>query len=217
MITVEKLWPNSTIACVATGPSLTQADARYLRGKLPVIAVNDAHLLCPWADVLYSSDHRWWFHHDGVPKFAGRKYGVGRDVGKADPYDDFPEIQILMNTGVQGLELDPIGLKTGMNSGYAAINLAVHLGATKILLLGYNLSYLFGKAHFFGNHPQPLQPSIEAKKQPKDLYPSFLRNFETLVEPLKQAQIEVINCTPRSALTFFPIQSLRDVLPEVAA
>jgi hypothetical protein len=198
------LWDGETVACLATGPSLNQADCDYLRGRVRVIAINDAHRLAPWADVLYSSDRRWWPHHKGVPAFEGSKYGVGSGQGKANPFTGYPEIHVLKNTGYSGLETAPNGLRTGRNSGYAAINLAVHFGAARILLLGYNMSHQNG-AHFFGNHPAGLNQSAA-------LYPSFRRSFDSLVEPLHAAGVEVINCTEQTSLHTFPQRPLRDVL-----
>lgn len=206
MITVPKLWPDSTIALLATGPSLTQEDVQYVRGKCPVIAINDSHLLAPWADVLYSSDRSWWPHYKGVPSFQGMRYGVGSGMGKANPYRLHPEITVLRNDGWTGLSLDPSGLKTGRNSGYAAIGLARHFGAKRILLLGYNCGLLHGKHHFFGNHPPNLQ-------QTASLYPNFRRAFETLVEPLEAEGISVVNCTPQTSLTCFPVMPLKEALP----
>jgi hypothetical protein len=97
----------------------------------------------------------------------------------------------------------------GRNSGYAAINLARHFGANRILLLGYNMSYRGGKAHFFGDHPAGLPQS-------SGLYPGFRRSFESLVEPLKKLGIDVINCTPHTSLTAFRQGVLREVLAEKA-
>lgn len=211
-VTVPKLWPGSTIACLATGPSLTQEDCDYLRGKVHAIAINDAHRLAPWAEILYSSDRNWWPHYKGVPSFAGVKYGIGSSVGKNNKFAGYPDIKVLRNTGYEGLERDPSGLRNGSNSGFAAINLAVHFGASRILLLGYNMSYPAGKAHFFGNHPSGLSQS-EAR------YPSFRKRFDSIVEPLKSLGIEVINCTEQTSLRAFPVKRLRDVLTsaEVAA
>lgn len=205
-----RLWPDSTIACVATGPSLTEEDCKYLRGKVPVIAINDAHLLAPWADILYSSDRSWWPHYKAVPSFQGMKYGIGSAPGKANPFFHYPEITVLRNAGYHGLELDPSGLRNGKNSGFAALNLAVHFGAKRILLLGYNMSHLHGRQHFFGSHPPNLQ-------QTSALYPNFRRAFDTLVEPLKSAGVKVINCTKHTSLTAFPLGDLREVLEAVAA
>jgi hypothetical protein len=205
-ITVPKLWPGSTIAVLATGPSLTQEDCDYVRGKARIIAINDAHRLAPFADVLYSSDRHWWPHYNGVPSFAGMKYGIGTQPRIANPFSSLPDVQVLKNTGFDGLETNPQGLRTGGgNSGYAAVNLAVHFGAARILLLGYNMSWPGGKAHFFGNHPSGLG-------QTQGHYPSQRERFKTMIGPLKTLGIDVINCTANTSLSVFPQRPLRDVL-----
>lgn len=198
------------MAILATGPSLTQADVDLCRGQVRVMAINDAHRLAPWADVLYSSDRQWWPHYKGVPTFAGRKFGIGSAVGKANPFAHYPDIAVLKNTGYTGLELEPTGLRNGQNSGYAAVNLAVHFGVSRILLLGYNMSYPGGKAHFFGNHPPGLT-------QHEGLYVSFRRAFESLVEPLRTLGVEVVNCTPNTSLSAFPCMAIHDALQAVPA
>lgn len=203
---MPRLFDGGTVACLATGPSLNRADVDYLRGHVDgVIAINDAHRLCPWADILYSSDRRWYAHYKGVPTFQGRKYSIGSGLGKRNPYPRFLEITVLKNTGYVGLDTDPRGLRTGRNSGFAAVNLAVHTGASRILLLGYNLSTPGHQVHFFGNHPSGLN-------QNTGLYPGWRRIFETLVEPLKTLGVDVINCTEQSSLDVFPQAALRDVL-----
>jgi hypothetical protein len=110
---VPKLWPGETAALLATGPSLNQADCDYLRGRVKVIAINDAHRLAPWADVLYSSDRRWWSHYKGVPEFAGLKYGIGSSVGKSNPFTKIPGITVLRNGGHEGLDPLPTSLRNG--------------------------------------------------------------------------------------------------------
>jgi hypothetical protein len=165
--------------------------------------------------VLYSSDRRWWPFYKGVPQFPGLKYGVGSGTGlnrKANPFLGYPEIRVLRNTGYEGIEIHPTGLRTGSNSGYAAINLAIHFGASRILLLGYNMSHTGGRAHFFGNHPSGLSQNASR-------YPGFRKRFDTMVAPLRTLGIEVINCTPNTSLHTFPIRELRSVLNprEVAA
>lgn len=201
------------MACLATGPSLTQEDVTFLRGRVDgVVAINDAHRLAPWADVLYSSDRRWWNHYKGVPEFTGMKYGVGSGTGKQNPYAKCPDVVVLKNTGYDGIETNPTALRTGRNSGFAAVNLAVHLGAKRILLLGYNLGYRNGRAHFFGNHPAGLT-------QTTGLYPGFRRSFDRVAPVLAGMGIEVVNCTPQSSLSAFPLKTLREALakPAVAA
>ena len=76
LIPVPRLWPESTIAVIAAGPSLTVDDCEYVRGRVTAtIAVNAAYKLAPWADVLYGCDGgKFWKWHKGVPSFHGLKY-----------------------------------------------------------------------------------------------------------------------------------------------
>ena len=167
------------------------------------MCVNDAHRFAPWADVLYASDVPWWTkHHEALKGFQGLKFTVGQ--GRTPkPIKGLPDVQVLRNTGTLGLELDPSALRTGLNSGYAAINLAVHFGAARMLLLGFNMSPVNGKRHFFGNH-KGLNNSSD--------YTRFAQKFQSLVEPLARLGVSVVNCTSPTRLTCFPQQPLREVL-----
>lgn len=202
-ISVPKAWSGATVACLATGPSLVAEDVDYLRGKVRVIAINDAYRLAPWADALYATDAQWWRWHHGVPDFRGAKWSMNHTRWRGVDVT-YPDVQLLRNTGPAGLEPDPTGLKNGRNSGYAAINLAVHYGATRIVLLGYDMQPHGGKSHFFGEHPNRSQSP----------YAQFRRNFHTLIKPLEKRKISVINCTRETLLTAFPCAPLRDVVRE---
>jgi hypothetical protein len=183
---------------VASGPSLTPQDVDACRDRAPVIAVNDAMRLAPWADVLYACDARWWSEHHETTALTGRKYGLRFVSGRED-------VTVLSQGSDDGLSLDPTTLNTGKNSGYQAINLAVHLGATRVLLLGYDMQPgPAGRMHFFGDHPW-------ARGQVPP-FPLFLRLFDTLVAPLRAAGVEVLNCSQQTALRAFPRVSLEAAL-----
>lgn len=196
---VPRLFPDQTIVCLASGPSLTSEDVDFCRGRAPVVAVNDTYRLAPWAAALYACDARWWESHAGVPSFMGLKFALESKAAQ------WPGVQVLDNTGDRGVELEPTGLRTGKNSGYQAVNLAVHLGAARIVLLGYDMQTHEGQpSHFFGEHPRPLRrPSPFAM---------FCDHFASLVEPLRALKIDVINCSRASALACFPRRPLGSVL-----
>jgi hypothetical protein len=197
------------VAVVASGPTLTDLAVAPLRGRVPVVAVNDAIRLVPWADVLYSSDRRWWAvvgPSRAVQAYTGVKVSIGWRPGDCSPIPKHPDVQVLTNTGEAGLEPDPGGLRTGRHSGYAAINLAVHLGARRILLLGYTLGRVWGKAHFFGAHPAVLHQTTDQQ------YAQFRQAYVTLAPALQQRGIEVVNCTPSTHLHTFPNVPLADAL-----
>jgi hypothetical protein len=192
MNAVPKRWPGETFVLIGGGPSLTPGDVRAVRGRARVIAINDAYTLAPWADVLYGCDGKWWDWHAGAPSFEGYRYALDPAAAR------WPHVRVLQNTGPLGLELDPTGLRTGKNSGYQAINLAVHLGAARILLLGYDMSCDGTRSHWFGEHPD---------RQPSP-YPQMREAFDSLVEPLAAIGVTVVNCSRRTELTAFPCARL---------
>lgn len=196
---VPALCPGGTVVCLGGGPSLHPDDVDAVRGKATVIAVNDAWRLAPWADALIASDAAWWSHYKGVPGFAGLKFCVQPGA------DRWPGVTVLRNTGSEGLETDPTGLRTGRNTGAAAINLAVHFGAARILLLGYDMEAKDeAHAHWFGAHPIGLRGGSP--------YALFREMVGTMAGPLKAAGVEVINCSRHTALTCFPSRPLAEVL-----
>ena len=196
--TVPKLWPDSTVVCIGGGPSLTPEDVDACRGRARVIAVNDAVRLATWADALMASDEKWWRYHNGVPEFSGWKFSLQPGAARFG-------VQVLKNTGQSGLELSPWGLRSGWNSGAAAINLAVHFGAAKILLLGYDMQRTPGKpSHWFGEHPAQIRATSP--------YETFRAMFETMVEPLATLGVRVVNCSRATALDCFPKAGLEEAL-----
>lgn len=191
-----------TFVLIGGGPSLRREDVDFVRGKACVIAINDAYRLAPWAEILYAADRSWIDAHDGVPSFMGVKYSID----SKDPTTRRDWI-VLRNTGLVGLELDPSGLRAGLNSGYQAINLAVHLGARRIVLLGYDLCPNGFREHWFEDPPdRRLSPYAEMRE-----------TFASLAEPLAALKISVVNCSRLTALAVFPRASLAEVLRERAA
>ncbi len=207
MTAVTRSWPEATVVIIAGGPTLSRRDvdvvleARKASPALKIIAIKDAIRLCPTADLLYGCDAKWWAYYGPTLTFSGPRYAL---EAKAAPW-----ATVLRWTGETGLELDPTALRTGRNSGYQAINIAVHLGARRIVLLGYDMHH-GGKAghHWFGKHPY-------ATADPP--YDHFRRMFPTIVEPLAALGVEVVNATPSSSLTCFPRVSLVEALEGVAA
>lgn len=196
-VRVPKLYPGSTIVCLASGPSLTPDDVDRCRGY-HAIAINDSYRLAPWAVALMASDASWWEHHQGVPEFRGRKYCL-----KEAPSGEWG-VETLVMTGRDGIETAPTGLRSGSNSGAAAINLAVHFGATRVLLLGYDMQPARGRTHWFGDHPVPLR-----RNSP---YGAFMEKFALMVEPLAELGVTVVNCSRETALECFPRQPLEEAL-----
>jgi hypothetical protein len=201
---LEKLAPRwSQCIVAATGPSLTPLVADRCAGW-PVVAVNDAYRLIPSAPVLYACDPDWWELHQGCPDFAGEKWS------SHDPLNNNDKLAVARRYGLrlvggrdgEGFSFDPSAIHYGSNSGFQAINLALLMGARRILLVGFDMHSRGGR-HFFGDHPEPLSNWMQFES----LVPTF-RRAARLLPP----SIQIINCTPGSALDCFPRLLLEEAL-----
>jgi len=89
------------------------------------------------------------------------------------------------------------------NSGAQAINLAYLLGATRIILVGYDMQNTGGRAHWFGEHPHELMTGGN--------YAVYVDRFTRLAADLKYEGVEVINCTRETALYQFRRDTLESI------
>lgn len=195
-------WPGETVVCLGTGPSLMAADVEACRGRARVIAIKDAVRLAPWADVLYGAGadaggKTWWRRYGPTLTFAGARYCLDP---KAAAW-----ASVLASGPEQGLSADPGALATGGHSGYSAINLAVHFGAARIVLLGYDLQATGGRDHFCGPH----QHGHSRGHLPFEL---FRHHFPSIVAPLAVRGVSVVNASRETSLTIFPRMTITEAL-----
>lgn len=195
---VEPIFKNDTVFIIGGGPSLNDFNWDSLKGK-KVIAINKAIYAYPNADIIYWTDNRFykWYKND-IDLLRGTKYTI-------QPSPNQENVKILRRGTRHGLEINPSLLAHGDNSGYAAINLAFHLGAKNIVLLGYDMGNVKGKSHFHDGYP--------VTQTSNDVYENrFMAGFPILAEELKQRGIKVFNASPISKLTSFPRISIKDAL-----
>lgn len=175
---------------MAGGPSLSLQQVRLLamaRASIRVVTINDSIYPCWFADVGYACDAKWWRHHGWLADFPGRRLSCG-DTGQAG-------IDHLENTGTLGFDAAPGAVRTGGNSGYQALHLCAQLGARQILLIGYDMSGA-PQDHWFGQHPSPIACRMPTHRD-------RISAFAELAAILRDLGVDVINCSPGSALNFF--------------
>ena len=191
---VPREFEGGTVCVMASGPSLTIEDVDAVReAGIPTAVINTTFNLFPGAWCLYAADESWWEAYPAAMQFAGHKVSVG----------DIKNVLRLQNTGTTGFDENPQCLRTGGNSGYQGVHLMAHTGAARIILLGFDMH---GDGHWHGDHPAPL------RKTEPETYTTWAQRFEVLAKHLKMRNIEVVNCTPGSALKSFPMVCLSEIL-----
>lgn len=174
-------------AVIASGQSVTQADAERVR-HLSCVAVSDGFKLAPWARALIACDGTWWRETKGAKDFAGEKWCANGAFGIPRYHSPNPHISTSTNSGLLGLDY------------------AVQHGATRVLLLGIDMQ----GTHFFGPHDEKRMRNTSPER-----FKFFLTQFANYAAWMGNG-VEVINCSPVSALELWPKRSLDAALGTIA-
>ena len=209
-------------------------------GSWRVIVVSDNWRRLPAADLLYSGDSSWWFStpdpdryipiagHEphflrGVSNleatrfaFAGERWiqadrdYLERDRKASERVRELEAAGVRMVRAVRQARPLPLGdprIAAGNNSGFAALMLARLLGARSIVLVGFDMQRTGGREHWFGPHPKKGK-FILADGDPAN----FRRCFIEAAPILAREGIDVVNCSPASALDCFRRARLSEIL-----
>ncbi len=182
--------------CIASGPSVTQSDIDYCKGKGRVYVVNEMVFMAPWAHVHYAADFNWWDAYRGCPQYHGPKFCPCERTCAKWGLTHIPVDHDLI-WGENGV------LATGGNSGFQILNLAVMMGAKKVVLLGYDMGHEpAGPKHCFDDDMPPL---VVRSSQ----YDKWIKHFEKAA-PL--IPVPVFNASPSSNLNCFKKVNLREII-----
>lgn len=206
MSELEVLQPrwDGPIIVAATGKSLTKevAEACMASGR-PIIAIKQAVLRLPTADVLYACDAHHWDAYQGYPQFKGERWSThGKEhydnkLAIAKKY----RVRLVHGRHGKSFSSDPAVIHYGNNTGLQAIGLAIHWMRKpgRIVLVGLDLrgGYFFGRHPRWGTNDPPLG--------------SYARYYEEAAKALPEG-IEIINASPISSLRCFKMVGLNEAL-----
>jgi hypothetical protein len=220
--TPEPLFLGQTVFCIASGPSLTQADCDKIKGRRAIV-VNTSYKLAPWADVLFFTDTGWYLERKEIVKnWPGLVVSYSRQAKREldDPIHGRTVPRILRVKGIgdpsfpprlpgmpKRLGFPPVGspeIQVGRNSGNSAVSLAIAMGANKVVLLGYDCQLVNGKEHFHSEYSGPRDLGLYQNE--------YLRAFNGWNEAARNSGVEILNATHGSAITEFPFVTLDEVL-----
>jgi hypothetical protein len=224
---VPRIWEGGTCFIIGGGPSMLsqfdipedliqkvyhkQADPSVYSSYMEkihnehVIAVNMAFRIGPWIDIAYFGDPGFWkTNRDELLKFKGLR------VTCADAIEPIygAKLKYLRKNPKRrnGITNDPSFVSWNHNSGGSAINLAVHLGVKRIILLGFDMKV---DAHhnqhwhkYYYTNPKTVNGTMAMHK----------KGFPQIAEDAKKLGVEILNASPDSALDCFTKINLKDIL-----
>jgi hypothetical protein len=165
-----------------------------------VVAVNCSLRLCPWADVLYAHDRRWWAQHRREFRdFAGMRASPLASAVRLEPRVR----QLRCDMNATGFVMGRPGTIAWLgNSGAQAVNLALMLGARRVVLVGFDM-HLGGGEHWHG--PHSTLPNPTAGK---------LAEWAAMLDAAAPTAggAEIVNACPGSALRSYPKMEWREAV-----
>ena len=192
---IPPIFAGQAVAIIGGGTSLDGFDFSQL-DHCPTIALNRAHEFMPNAYVLWWSDSGFFRRNRDALLAHGAFHKATGNLGYQK--DELPAtVHEYVFTGHSGFDPDTRCLRHGNNSAFAAMHLAVHLGASAIVLFGVDMKHgPGGKTHHHGGHGVVhLEDTMQRHMLP--LFPS-------LVKPLAKRKIAVVNASPNSVLQCWP-------------
>ncbi|MEO3386012.1 hypothetical protein [Mesorhizobium sp. CAU 1741] len=216
----EPLFAGETVVCVASGPSLDAETCARIRtaasaGRCRSIAVNSSWRLAPFADVLYFTDSGWYLaNRETVKTWPGLVVSMSPTAKRELP-DVVRRVKAIGDPSFPprhgGVARFPAPgspeIQQGRNSGNTAVGLAIAMGAARVVLVGYDCRIVGGKEHFH------VDEAIYQGKRDLGLYDNEFRHaFRGWHEAACNSGVEILNCTPGSAIDAFPFADLDEEL-----
>ena len=167
-----------------------------------VIGVNVAYMIGTWIDMVFFGDSNFFLKQEhGLARFPGLKVSCHPQT------DRIVWIKYLAHdkTHSKGISSNPRLVSWNQNSGAAAINVAAHAGAKRIILLGFDMSLdKQGATHWHSIY-----------RQGKKVIPPFqkhLKGFPMIAIDARRMGIEILNASPESAIRCFKKVTVKEIL-----
>ena len=207
-----------TTVCIGTGPSLTDEQIEIARAKgFTLYGCNLVYANVPDLTVLYAVNKAFWDFYWYDREYPLREYPAEKWTTNPEAAQAYG-LKWIGEKNAPGLSSDPSYVHHGHGSGYTLVNLAYLHGAERIILIGYDLKYApdycgkikqigSGKRHYFGEYPSSMQ-HWPSQRVNNGVHEELVELYRTVA---KQGLVEIINCTPDSALDAFPRMDISDV------
>ena len=194
---------------IGTGPSLTQEQINKV-SHLRRFGANRAYQYD--CHVIAGCNTAFWHHY--WPQVKDLR--CDKWTTRPELKDTYPGLRYIEERWIDGLSTDKSYIAAHHGTGPQVVNLALHYGCKVMILIGWDMQFK-GKVdnrryeqprHFFGE--DPLTSNHWPKTGPNGELTGLIKEMET-IKP-EDYGIEIINCTPDSAMTCFPMMDLDKAL-----
>lgn len=225
------MWDGGDVWIIGGGPSVPrQFDVpekviqKVINGTLPpnayspfmgaihdkhVIAVNMGYKIGNWIDMVVFGDSGFFLRERiGLSQFPGIKVSCNPG-SKNEPWVKY----LGRDTGkTKGISSHPSLVSWNGNTGAAAISIAVHAGASRVLLLGFDMDIDSNTQMQHWHNLYDKGPVHDERRRRKLPFSRHLTGFPVIADDAKKLGVEIINVSPNSTITCFPKMTTKELL-----
>lgn len=198
-------YDGQVVYIIGGGPSVNDCDIGELDSK-NVIAINSSAYKVFEAKItnplLYFTDSGWWRNNEEIASNWPGKVVTLSKVAKRE----LPEKILRVEQAQPSIGFPPLGtglVRWGRSSGHTAISLAVAMGASIIVLVGYDMALIDGKSHHHSDYPNIAHPGV---------YQEFIDHFNYWNRSAKLIGVNIFNTSMNSPLNEFEKMSYSQAL-----
>jgi hypothetical protein len=173
-----------------------------------VIGINVAYLIGDWIDMVFFGDSGFFLKHkQGLAAFPGLKISCTPQTEKYD----WVKTMIRDSKHTKGISSNPKAVSWNNNSGSAAISIAVHAGAKRIFLLGFDMKLGTDKAQHWHNQYHRME-NMNPRKVMHLPFDRHLMGFPIIAKDAQRLGVQIINVCPDSRIEEFKKVSLSQLI-----
>jgi hypothetical protein len=176
-----------------------------------VIGVNQAFMIGDWIDIVFWGDKKWYLQNrQSLGKFPGLKMTCHPYFANGRFDQENIKCVLKDNQKPMGISSDPAKSSWNSNSGAAAISVAANMGATKIILVGFDMKLdESNRQHWHAEYGTAKRENMDSRKLP---FSRHLAGFAQIAKDAKVRGIIIINACPDSEIKELPKMSVKDIL-----
>lgn len=202
--------PDKVVHAVVSGTSQPDVYSPYMSRlhDKHVIGINVAYLLGNWVDFVFFGDKGFFLkHQERLSKFPGLK------ISSLPRTNDMNWVKYLPRDRghPRGISTSSRMVSWNGNSGSAAISVAAHAGAKRIILLGFDMKVdATARQHWHDLYGRYANRNPD--KKTRIPFHRHLRGFPEIAKDAKRKGIEILNACPDSAIECFRKVTVKELL-----
>jgi len=206
--------PNSVVKSVKDRTSSPSVYSPYMKSihHKHVIGINIAFMIGDWMDIIFFGDNGFFLKYQELLANHPALRVTCTNIETARSAN-WVKVLDKDNDHVKGISQNPKLVSWNGNSGAAAISLAAHTGAKRIILVGFDMNLGEDMSqHWHDEYERGKINTPDSQKRWQPTIERHQRGFEQIAIDAKKMGIEILNASPTSEINLFPKYTVKELV-----